>query len=120
MPVSGVQNVVSGEQDTISGVQDDPKQPDLDIYNADTEVDESESEQPKKGYEKMTTHGIKKKSSTEGRSYCCTVCGKRSHSARRLNAHHRRNHSSQMCGICRKIFDLASTLTHHMYSHDER
>ena len=25
-----------------------------------------------------------------------------------------------MCGICGKIFKLASSLTHHMYSHDER
>ena len=37
-----------------------------------------------------------------------------------LNAHHRRRHEAQMCGICGKVFELASTLTHHMYTHDER
>ena len=121
LPVPDLPNEIIGNQDTVSGVQDDPHQPDLyDIYNVDTEIDESESEHPKKGYVKMTTHGIKKKSNMEGRSYRCTVCGKQKRSAQRLNAHHRRNHSSQMCGICGKIFELASTLTHHMYSHDER
>ena len=101
--------------------QDDSNEQDLaDIYNADTEVDDSENEQPKKGYVKLTTHGIKKKSASEGRSYRCTVCGKTKRSAQRLNAHHRRKHSAQMCGVCGKIFELASSLTHHMYSHDER
>ena len=119
-PGSVVPNEVTKEQNTVSGIQDALKKPDSnDIYNADTEIDESKSEQPKKGYIKMTTHGIKKKSSTEGRSYRCTVCGKRKRSSQSLNAHHRRNHNSQMCGICGKIFELASTLTHHMYSHDK-
>ena len=37
------------------------KQDPADTYNADTEVDDSANEQPKKGYVKLTTHGIKKK-----------------------------------------------------------
>ena len=45
-------------------------------YDDETELDDSDNEQPKKGYVKLTTHGIKKKSSTDGRSYRCTVCGK--------------------------------------------
>ena len=77
-------------------------------------------EQPKKGYVKLTTHGIKKKSSLKGRSYRCTICDKSVRSAHRLNAHHRRKHGAQMCGICGKVFELASSLTHHMYSHEER
>ena len=102
------------------GEQEDPDEQDpADTYNADTEVDDSETEEPKKGYVKLTTHGIKKKTASEGRSYRCTVCGKKKRSAQRLNVHHRRNHSAQMCGICGKIFELASSLTHHMYSHDE-
>ena len=100
--------------------QDDQKQSDpANNYNEDTEVDDTDNEQPKKGYVKLTTYGIKKKLSTDDRSYRCTVCGKSKRSARRLNAHHRRNHSAQMYGICGKIFELASSLTHHMYSHDE-
>ena len=89
-------------------------------YNADTEVDELDTEQSTKGYVKLTTHGIKKKSSLKGRSYRCAICGKSERSAQRLNAHHRQEHGSQMCGICGKIFELASSLTHHMYSHEER
>ena len=101
--------------------QDDAITQDLaDKYNADTELEDSEREQTKKGYVKLTMHGIKKKSSSEGRSYRCTICGKSKWSAHHLNTHHRRKHSAQMCGICGKIFELASSLTHHMYSHDER
>ena len=100
---------------------DEKNQPDsTNNYDDETELDDSDNEQPRKGYVKLTTHGIKKKSSTDGRSYRCTVCGKSKRSARHLNIHHRRNHSAQMCGICGKIFELASSLTHHMYSHDER
>ena len=101
--------------------QDVPnKKEHADIYNADTEVDESDKDQPKKGYVKLTTHGIKKKSSLEGRSYRCTICDKSKRSAHLLNVHHREKHGAQMCGICGKIFELASSLTHHMYSHEER
>ena len=89
-------------------------------YDDETELEDSNNEQPKKGYVKLTTHGLKKKRNTDGRSYRCTICGKTKRTARRLNEHHKRNHSAQMCGICGKIFVLASSLTHHMYTHDER
>ena len=119
--VSDVQNVVTGVQTAVSGIQDDSTiKKDLNLYDEDTEAEESGNEQPKKGYVKVTTHGIRKKSSVAGRLYRCTVCGKKKRSAHKLNEHHKRRHSSQMCGICGKLFDLASTLTHHMYSHDER
>ena len=91
----------------------------IDPYKAETEVEESENKHQKKGYVKLTTHGIKKKPTSEGRSYCCAICGVTKRSAHRLNAHHRRKHGAQMCGICPKIFELASSLAHHMYSHDE-
>ena len=119
-PDNGVAPSEINQPSDITGEHDGSnKQDPTDTYNADTEVDDSENEQPKKGYVKLTTHGIKKKSTLEGRSYHCTVCGKSKRSAQRLNAHHRRKHSAQMCGICGKIFELASSLTHHMYSHDE-
>ena len=74
---------------------------------------------PKKGYVKLTTHGIKKKN-TDGRSYRCQLCNVKKRSASSLNDHHRRRHEAQMCGVCGKVFELASFLTHHMYSHDVR
>ena len=65
-----------------TGEQDDPDEQDpTDTYNADTEVEDSENEQQKKGYGKLTMHGIKKKSASEGRSYRCTVCRKTKRSA---------------------------------------
>ena len=51
------------------------------------------------------------------RAYKCQVCGKSKCSMESLNEHHRRNHNPQMCGVCGKMFDLATTLVHHMYSH---
>ena len=50
----------------------------------------------------------------------CSICGVRKRSVENLNAHHRRRHEAQMCGICGKVFELASTLMHHMYTHDKR
>ena len=107
------QNQCSGENKSDSGDN-------CNNYDDETEIDVSENEQTKKGYVKLTAHGLKKKQNTNGRSYRCTICGKTKRTARRLNVHHRRNHSAQMCGICGKIFVLASSLTHHMYTHDER
>ena len=54
------------------------------------------------------------------RSYKCQVCGKSKRSMESLNEHHHRNHNPQMCGVCVKMFDLVTTLAHHMYSHYTR
>ena len=51
------------------------------------------------------------------RAYKCQVCGKSKRSMESLNEHHCRNHDPQMCGVCGKMFDLVTTLSHHMYSH---
>ena len=37
-----------------------------------------------------------------------------------LNEHHHNRHDPQKCGICGKMFDLATMLAHHMYSHYKR
>ena len=52
------------------------------------------------------------------RAYKCQVCGKSKRSMESLNEHHRRNHNPQVCGVCGKMFDLVTTLAHHMYSHN--
>ena len=54
------------------------------------------------------------------RAYKCQVCGTSKRSMESLNDHHRRNHNPQMCGVCGKMFNLATTLAHHMYSHYRR
>ena len=51
------------------------------------------------------------------RAYKCQVCGKSKRSMEDLNTHHRKNHNPQCCGVCGKMFDLVTSLVHHMYSH---
>ena len=74
--------------------------------------------QPSRGAFKMQLHGLKRKAPAD-RSYRCQLCGAHERSQQSLNNHHRLQHKAQMCGICGKIFELATSLTHHMYSHYE-
>ena len=69
-----------------------------------------------RGAFKSQLYGLRR-SHPKDRSYKCQVCGKSKRSMESLNEHHRRNHNPQMCGVCGKMFDLATTLAHHMYSH---
>ena len=71
-----------------------------------------------KGVFKTTTHTLKKKTENK-RSYKCSVCRAKKGSMQLLNEHHKLRHRPQMCGICGRVFDLATSLNHHMYSHDE-
>ena len=113
--VSGIQPLLAGGQNTLSGVQKPNN------TTADSKLAASGDGEPSKmkGVIKVTTHLIKKKSTSDGRSYRCGICGVRKRSAGNLNNHHKRRHEAQMCGICGKVFELASSLTH-MYTHDER
>ena len=71
---------------------------------------------PSHGAFKMQLHGLKRKAA-EDRSYQCQLCGAHELSQQSLNNHHHLRHKPQMCGTCGKIFELAMSLTHHMYSH---
>ena len=71
-----------------------------------------------KGAFKSQLYGLRRKH-LKDRAYKCQVCGISKCSMESLNDHHRRNHNPQMCGVCGKMFDLATTLAHHMYSHNE-
>ena len=72
-----------------------------------------------KGAFKSQLYGLRRKRPKD-RAYKCQVCGTSKRSMESLNEHHRRNHNPQMCGVCGKMFDLATTLAHHMYSHYTR
>ena len=72
-----------------------------------------------KGAFKSQLYGLRRKHPKD-RAYKCQVCGTSKRSMESLNDHHRRNHNPQMCGVCSKMFDLATTLAHHMYSHYTR
>ena len=69
-----------------------------------------------RGAFKSQLYGLRR-NHPKDRAYKCQVCGKSKRSMESLNEHHRRNHDPQMCSVCGKMFDLATTLSHHMYSH---
>ena len=72
-----------------------------------------------KGEFKTTTHALKKKAEMK-HTYKCRICGTRKPSMQQIYNHHKTHHGPQMCGICNRVFSLASSLNHHMYSHDEQ
>ena len=74
--------------------------------------------QPSRGAFKTQLHVLKRKALAD-RSYRCQLCGAHERSQQSLNIHHRLKHEAQMCGTCGKIFELATSLSHHMYSHYE-
>ena len=96
--VSGVQPSLSGRQTTLQTQEKSPGNSKTALH-CDSEPSKS------KGVIKVTTYGIKKKSNSDGWSYRCSICGVRKCSAGNLNAHHRRRHKAQMCGICGKVFE---------------
>ena len=54
------------------------------------------------------------------RSFKCSECNMIKQTIQKLNEHHREKHNPQMCGICNRTFELASSLTRHMYEHEEK
>ena len=90
--VSGIQSMLSGGQTPLSGVhmtKEDSEEIKKDETH-DIDAADNNSDKKTKGYVKVTTHGIKKKSNSEGRSYHCGVCGVRKRSAHNLNVHHKK------------------------------
>ena len=81
-------------------------------------TDEESNNTTSKGVFKTTTHTLKKKTENK-RSYKCSVCGAKKRSMQLFNEHHKLHHRPQMCGICGCVFELATSLNHHMYSHEE-
>ena len=74
--------------------------------------------QPSHGAFKTQLHGLKRNVPAD-KSYRCHMCGAHERSQQSSNNHHHLQHEAQMCGTCGKIFALATSLTHHMYSHYE-
>ena len=69
-----------------------------------------------RGAFKSQLYGLRR-SRPKDRTYKCQVCGKSKCSMEDLNFHHRKNHDPQKCGVCGKVFELATSRVHHMYSH---
>ena len=80
---------------------------------------ENKQEQATKGTLRMKTYTLKKKTDTKHRSFKCSECDVIKKSIRELNIHHEECHNQQICGICGKLFKLASSLARHMYEHNQ-
>ena len=109
----GKRSGIATEKNLIDGVQTNVAK-----GTATEKYSDGNKIQPSRGAFKMQLHGLKRKA-TEDRSYRCQLCGAHERSQHSLNNHHRLRHKPQMCGTCGKIFELAMSLTHHMYSHYE-
>ena len=72
----------------------------------------------RKGSLKTKTYVLRKKPDTK-RSFKCSECNVVKSTVHELNEHHHRRHNPQMCGVCNRTFALASSLTRHMYEHEE-
>ena len=75
-------------------------------------------EPPVKGTLKTKTYALKKKVETKRRSFKCSECDVMKTSIKDLNIHHEECHNPQICGVCGKLFKLASSLARHMYAHN--
>ena len=76
------------------------------------------SDNTKKGSLITKTYVLKKPEVK--RSFKCSECNRVKQTIQKLNEHHRKKHNPQMCGICNRTFALASSLTRHMYEHEEK
>ena len=78
-----------------------------------------ETKKGSRGAFRSQLYGLKKRAPKD-RSYRCRLCGVTKRSTESLNAHHRKRHEKLNCTVCGKVFDLDTSLQHHMYSHFSR
>ena len=81
--------------------------------------DHDKSEPATKGTLKTRTYALKKKIETKKRSFKCSECNVVKKTIKELNIHHGECHNPQICGVCGKLFKLASSLAWHMYEHNK-
>ena len=91
----------------------------VDANNNNTIANKNKQELATKGTLRTKTYTLKKKTGTKCRSFKCTEYDVVKKSIRELNIHHEECHNPQICGICGKLFKLASSLPRHMYEHNQ-
>ena len=77
-----------------------------------------ESEPNTRGKLRTKTYALKKKVEARKRTFKCSECNVTKRTIKELNAHHEECHNPQICGVCGKLFKLASSLARHMYEHN--
>ena len=109
---NAIAEIVNAEQTELEEKQVSITTDEAPAVNDDTTV-------VKKGTLKTKTYVLRKKPDNK-RSFKCSECNVIKATVHELNDHHRRRHSPQMCGVCNRTFVLASSLTRHMYEHEEK
>ena len=79
----------------------------------------NDSKATTRGRLRTKTYALKKKVETRKRTYKCSECNVVKKTIKELNIHHEKCHNPQICGVCGKLFKLASSLTRHMYEHNK-
>ena len=74
---------------------------------------------PYKGKLEVKEYGIKKKPENEKLKFKCVKCPSRFKSQKECNKHYIEKHHLVMCGKCNKVFNTPSSLSLHMYDHEE-
>ena len=103
---------------------DKSQTPTVDVDRDDT-IDDSpksagkESKETTRGRLETKTYVLEKKVETRKRTFKCSECNVVKKTIKELNIHHEECHNPQICGVCGKLFKLASSLTRHMYEHNK-
>ena len=84
------------------------------VVEAEPKSAAKESEPNTRGKLKTKTYALKKKVETRKRTFKCSECNVIKRTIKELNAHHEECHNPQICGVCGKLFKLASSLARHM------
>ena len=88
------------------------------VVEAEPKGAAKEIEPNTRGKLKTKTYALKKKVETRKRTFKCSECNVTKKTIRELNAPHEECHNHQICGVCGKLFKLASSLARHMYEHN--
>ena len=80
------------------------------VVEAETKGAAKEIEPNTRGKLKTKTYALKKNVETRKRTFKCSECNVTKRTIKELNAHHEECHNPQICGVCGKLFKLASSL----------